>query len=103
MHQAAGIECVLKLKRLEADGSYTRVCLTSKETHLVSKKIKFFEEALEGHRNFIRVHRSSIINVNQINNYKRQTGIITLTNTKEIKVARERKAYFEKTLQEIKV
>lgn len=88
---------------LDADGSYTKVCLVNKQVYLVSKKIKFFEEALEGHRNFIRVHRSSIININHINSYKRQTGIIVLTNTKEVKVARERKADFEKALQDIKV
>ena len=88
---------------MEADGSYTKVCFENKQVYLVSKKIKFFEEALEGHRNFVRVHRSYIININHINNYKRQVGIITLSNTKEVKVARERKAKFEQALKNIKI
>ncbi|NNJ56399.1 MAG: response regulator transcription factor [Bacteroidia bacterium] len=88
---------------MEADGSYTKVCFINKQVYLVSKKIKFFEEALAGHPNFIRVHRSSIVNINHINNYIRQKGIITLSNSKEVKVARERKADFEKALKEIKV
>ena len=88
---------------LEADGSYTRVCLIERVSHLISKKIKFFEEALSEHSKFIRVHRSSIINLGHINNYIRQSGMITLNNTKEIKVARDRKAKFESALNGIRV
>lgn len=59
--------------KLEADGSYTIFHFLKKNTLMVSKPIKEYEEFLE-EENFMRVHHSFIINLNQIKKYVRGSG-----------------------------
>ena len=57
----------------EADGSYTYV-ITNKEKYLVSKKIKEFHELLINDSRFFRVHRSYLVNIQQIKKYSKKDG-----------------------------
>ncbi|GIZ10116.1 LytTR family DNA-binding domain-containing protein [Flavobacterium sp. UMI-01] len=79
----------------EADGSYTHV-ITSNDKFLVCKKIKEFEELLQKDSRFFRVHRSYMVNMQQIEKYNKKEGAsLTFCNNKTIPIAREKKNDFD--------
>lgn len=87
----------------EADGSYTHV-ITSTEKYLVCKKIKEFDELLQGDSRFFRVHRSYLVNVQRIKKYSKKDGATLLfDNQKVIPVAREKKSEFDEFISKISV
>ncbi len=90
---------VMEIVYLEADGAYTNVWLKDGSKILVSKKIKFFEEVLEGRQNFFRSHRSFMVNINFIKKYNRADNSLLLDNGKTIIISRDRKAEFEQQLK----
>jgi two-component system LytT family response regulator len=57
----------------EAERAYCRFHLASKKNILVSKSMKEFEEILI-RNNFLKVHKSNIINIQHIEKYLRGTG-----------------------------
>ncbi len=81
----------------QADDNYTQIFLESKKK-LVSKTLKYFEEILTD-SGFARVHKSFLVNVNAITEYRKgKGGSVVLSNGKEIMVSPTRKkellAYF---------
>ncbi|MBL4662823.1 MAG: response regulator transcription factor [Flavobacteriaceae bacterium] len=74
----------------QADDNYTQIFLQDKKK-LVSKTLKYFEEALRG-SGFARVHKSYLVNVNAITEYRKgKGGRVVLFNGKEIMVSPARK------------
>ena len=87
----------------EADGSYTHV-ITNKEKYLVCKKIKEFHELLTNDSRFFRVHRSYLVNIQQIKKYSKKDGAtLVFDNNKVIPVAREKKNEFDGYIGNISV
>ncbi|AEA43746.1 LytR/AlgR family response regulator transcription factor [Fluviicola taffensis] len=77
---------------LEADGSYVRIVCTNGKHKLVSKNLKYFENAMQGVANFVRVHRSYSVNMDEVAAYVRSDGgNLELRSGKVIPVSRERK------------
>lgn len=73
-----------------ADDNYTHIYLKNKKK-LVSKTLKYFEELL-GNSGFARVHKSYLVNVQAIVEYKKgKGGSIVLENGKEIIVSPTKK------------
>jgi two-component system LytT family response regulator len=74
----------------QADDNYTQIFLQNKKK-LVSKTLKYFEEALS-ENGFARVHKSYLVNINAITEYKKgKGGSVVLFNGKEIMVSPARK------------
>jgi two-component system LytT family response regulator len=87
----------------EADGSYTHV-ITSKEKYMVCKKIKEFHELLSSDSRFFRVHRSYLVNIQQIKKYSKKEGAtLVFENNKVIPIAREKKNDFDEYIGKISV
>ena len=77
---------------LKADGSYTHFFLADKTKITISKKIAEFER-LEQAANFMRIHRSHVINLERIRKILKQDGgIVIMDNGDELSVSVERKA-----------
>ncbi len=81
----------------QADDNYTQIYL-KKGKRLVSKTLKYFEDSLS-ENGFARVHKSYLVNVNEITEYKKgKGGSVVLSSGKEIMVSPSRKkellAYF---------
>ncbi len=57
------------IEYLEADGSYVHLFLIDKKQKTVSKNLKYFEQTLEPFSNFVRVHRSFIINLDLMTSF----------------------------------
>ena len=86
---------------LEAQGSYTKVHLVNSQPLLISKNMKSFEEKLNTSE-FIRIHKSFIININHVSRYMRNsTNTVLLTNGEEVPVAVRRKEEFNDLLEGI--
>ncbi len=76
----------------KADDNYTEIYLNNNKKKLVSKTLKYFEEALKN-SNFARVHKSYLVNVNEIVKYRKgKGGSVVLSNGKEVMVSASRKA-----------
>ncbi len=74
----------------QADDNYTWIFLKNNKK-LVSKTLKYFEEILS-ENGFARVHKSYLVNVNAITQYKKgKGGSVTLSTGKEIMVSPSRK------------
>jgi two-component system LytT family response regulator len=75
----------------KADDNYTEIYFENSKK-LVSKTLKYFEEALKD-SSFVRVHKSFLVNVNEITKYKKgKGGSVVLSNGKEIMVSASKKA-----------
>lgn len=87
----------------EADGSYTNVITQNGKT-LVSKKIKEFDELLTNDPRFYRVHRSYLVNIQQILRYNKKDGAtIEFAKGFEVPVAREKVKEFDEFIAGVRV
>jgi len=84
---------------IEAQESYCQIYSGSKK-YLVSKNLKHFENMLESLHDFIRVHKSWIINKNHIVNYSKSDLSILLTSNLKAKLSKYKKLEFEKAILE---
>jgi two-component system LytT family response regulator len=77
---------------IQADGSYSNVFLINSKPILVTKKLKHFEEILEGNT-FVRVHYSHLVNLNHANKYLRgENGQLVMSDKSIIPVSRKKKS-----------
>jgi len=75
----------------KADDNYTHLFLNNDRKKLVSKTLKYFEEVLK-QSSFARIHKSYLVNVNYIINYKKgKGGSVVLSNAKELSVSSSKK------------
>ena len=76
----------------KADDNYTEIYLNNNKKKLVSKTLKYFDEALNN-SNFARVHKSYLVNVNEVVKYvKGKGGSVVLSNGKQVMVSASNKA-----------
>ena len=80
-----------QILRCESDNYYTNFFLTDGKTILVSKTLKENEELLGDH-NFIRPHKSHLVNVKYIKGFLRNDGgYIEMTDGSQIPVSRRKR------------
>ena len=78
---------IKEISHIKAEGSYTRFHLESKEEIITSKLLRHYEEILSG-EHFIRVHRSSIVNLLHIKAFLFQDGgILEMNNGDRVSVS----------------
>lgn len=86
---ASGYELipVRDIVRLEGGGNYTDIYMTDGKKKTVTKVLRFFEEVLEG-KGFMRVHKSHIINLENVSGYhKGRGGSVVMSNGHEVEVS----------------
>tara|TARA_R110002051_G_scaffold66515_8_gene120466 strand:+ start:22517 stop:23248 length:732 start_codon:yes stop_codon:yes gene_type:complete len=77
----------------KADDNYTEIYLLNKKI-LVSKTLKYFEDALAEFP-FARVHKSYLVNVNEVVKYRKgKGGSVVMSNGKELMVSASKKKDF---------
>ena len=88
-----GVTCV-ELKNVlycEADDNYTRFYLANGHKHLISKTLRDIQETLE-ERNFVRISRQHLINLNHIAKFMKGEGsYVVMTDGQSLSVARSQK------------
>ena len=76
----------------KADDNYTEIYLNNSKKKLVSKTLKYIEETLTN-SSFARVHKSYLVNVNEVVKYRKgKGGSVVLSNGREIMVSASRKS-----------
>lgn len=82
---------------IEADSNYSIFHLKNAEKITVSKVLKDYEEILPEER-FMRIHKSSIVNLKYVKEYNNKNGLmLSLSNGENIMVSRRRASdFFEK-------
>lgn len=89
---------IAKIIRCEADDYYTKIHVENRKLIMVSKTLKEVESLLKGN-NFIRNHKSHLVNLNYIKTYvKSDGGYLILNNGEKIPVSRRKKDLLAKTL-----
>ena len=83
--------------RLEADRSYTHIHLVNKRPFIASKTLKHFEEMLEEF-NFIRTHKSHLVNPQHITRLSNDNEFVLLTDGSKVDVSRRKKEEVQKQL-----
>ncbi|HET9826749.1 MAG TPA: LytTR family DNA-binding domain-containing protein [Chitinophagaceae bacterium] len=80
----------------EASGSYTNLCFHDGKRMVASKSLIDFESQLVDH-NFFRIHHSSLINLNRVQEFQRHDGgYVIMENGKRLEVSqRKRKDFLE--------
>ena len=82
----------------ESDDNYTVFLLKDKKKIVVSSTLKEIEEILEDH-SFVRVHRSYLVNLNEIEKYlKGEGGYLVMSDGSTIDVSRSKKESLLKKL-----
>lgn len=75
----------------EADDNYTKIIMNDGQSFLITKTMRDIQEVLE-EREFLRVHRQYIINLNLIKKYVKGEGnYVVMNNDKSIPIARNQK------------
>jgi two-component system LytT family response regulator len=82
------------ITHIEADSNYSVFNLVNSEKIAVSKVLKDYEEILPENR-FVRIHKSSIVNLKHIKEYNSKNGLqVVLHNGEIINVSRRRASDF---------
>jgi two-component system LytT family response regulator len=90
---------VKEIIHCQAEVNYTNFFFTSGRKLLVIKTLKEYEELLND-CNFIRVHKSHLINLHHVKNYTRgEGGTVTMSDGTTIDVARRKKEEFLQRLE----
>jgi two-component system LytT family response regulator len=75
----------------EADDNYTTLHLQNKKKIVVSSTLRVIEDLLEDH-SFVRIHRSYLVNLKEIERYvKADGGYVVMSNGSQVYVSRNKK------------
>lgn len=88
-----------EILRLEADRSYTHIHLVGKRPFIASKTLKHFEEMLDEFQ-FIRTHKSHLVNPRHITRVSNDNEFVMLTDGSKVEVSRRKK---DDVLQQLKL
>lgn len=88
-----------EILRLEADRSYTHIHLVGKRPFIASKTLKHFEEMLDEFQ-FIRTHKSHLVNPRHITRVSNDNEFVILTDGTKVEVSRRKK---DDVLQQLKL
>jgi len=76
----------------EADDNYTHITLKSHDKITACRTLKEIQHLLQDYELFIRVHHSSLININEVTQYVRgEGGYVIMTDGSHINVSRNKK------------
>lgn len=79
--------------RVEAQGSYTYVWLHNGQKILASRTLSTFEKQLRDYSEFIKIHKSHLVNMDYVSKYQKgDGGRLTLKDGTELGVSRTAKA-----------
>lgn len=85
---------------MEADSSYCKFFLDDSKEIIVSKPLRFFDDKLRTNINFIRPHKSFIVNMKFVDEYlKEDGGYIKMKNGLKVPISRQKKEDVIRDLQ----
>lgn len=92
---------VKSIIRCQGESNYTHFYFTDRKPLLVAKTLIEFEELLADYQ-FIRVHKTHLVNLNHVTSFtKNDGGILFLSNGDSVGISRRRKEFVLNRLKEI--
>jgi two-component system LytT family response regulator len=76
--------------RLQAEGSYTHIHLLKSKPFIASKTLKHFEDMLDEFQ-FIRTHKSHLVNPKHIIRISHDNEFVLLTDGSKVEISRRKK------------
>ena len=99
--EGMSFERIQGIVALVAQGNYTLIHFFDSRQILVCRTLREMEEAINNSEQFVRVHRSSTINLNCLQRYVRgKGGYVVMENGQVINVATDRKQFFFDALKQ---
>jgi len=93
---------VKSIIRCQGESNYTHLFFDNRKPLLVAKTLVEFEELLQDFQ-FIRVHKTHLVNLNQVTSYmKNDGGQLILSNGDSVQISRRRKEMVIRQLQLIR-
>ncbi len=84
---------VKSIIRCQGESNYTHIYFSDRKPLLTAKSLIEFEELLAEY-NFIRVHKTHLVNLNQVTSYtKNDGGVLFLSNGDSVAISRRRKEF----------
>ena len=80
---------------IEADRMYSILHMKNDKKYMVAKKLSYYENLLCDNTEFIRLHRSWIINVDKIETYSKKEKVVVLKTQFKVPVSKSYKEKFE--------
>ena len=99
-HQGQNVLKVNEIINCEADSNYTIIYNLNGTKIVSTKSLREFEEMLSDY-NFIRIHKSHLINLLYVKSYDQTNNTLTLTNNTKLEIARRRKEIVIQYLQQL--
>lgn len=81
---------------IQAKGAYAEINFKDKTKLLTSKVLRFFEQTLEPEADFVRIHRSSLVNISYVSTYNKGKSEVVLENGTTLAVSNSKKSVMEK-------
>ncbi len=92
VHDKVKLINIKLIEYIEADDSYSKIKLLTGEIFTIAKLLKDFEEMFFDNHDFVRIHKSCMINVKNIKEYtKGEPCIIEMRDGKQFEVSRRKK------------
>ena len=92
-----------EIKYIKGDGAYSEIFMTNNAKYLVSRNLKNFEEVLCNNSQFIRIHKSYIVNFAQAVSFnKSSNGWLTLQGEVKVPVSIDKTNYILEKISIIK-
>jgi len=81
--------------RFQALGNYVQIFSRNKKRHTVYQKLSYYEEQLQKY-NFLRVHRSHLINLALVNKFQKigRGGVVIMADDSSVQIAPNYKQAF---------
>jgi len=87
--------------RCQSENNYTVFFLNDNKKIVISKTLKDYEDLLTNY-NFIRIHRSHLINLNYIERFeKRDSGFVYMQDNSKIPVSHRKKDILMKSFEKL--
>ena len=83
---------------IEASESYSFIHTDDNQKYIVSKNLKHFETLFSSNINFLRTHKSWIVNLEFLKEYSKSKLILELENNIQAKLSKYKKTQFESVL-----
>ncbi len=80
---------------IEADRMYSRLYTNTDRKYIVAKKLSYYEDVLCNKSDFVRLHRSWIVNLNKIKTYSKKEREVILNTKFKIPISKSYKDNFE--------
>ncbi len=77
-----------EVSHIVAERDISNVCLTNGDEEKSSRSLGFYQQELENHPSFFRIHNQTLVNIRQVSEINRRDNLVILRNGKKLNCSR---------------